>query len=119
MNRPTIVCLCGSTRFGKAFADANLRETLAGRIVLTIGCNMRDDDLFALIDPEEVRRIKIDLDALHKRKIELADEILVLNVNDYIGESTRGEVEHARRLNKRVRWLTLPSQHALAGEEAE
>lgn len=103
--RPTIVCLCGSTRFAKEFADANLRETLAGRIVLTIGCNMRDDDLFAALDPEELRRIKIALDALHFRKIELADEILVLNVGGYIGDSTRNEIRHAQSLGKRVRWL--------------
>lgn len=103
--RPTIVCLCGSTRFGHAFADANLHETLAGRIVLTIGCNMRDDDLFAAIDPEELRRIKRDLDELHKRKIELADEILVLNVGGYVGDSTSSEIQHALALGKRIRWL--------------
>ncbi len=103
--RPTIVCLCGSTRFGKAFADANLRETLAGRIVLTIGCNMRDDDLFAALDPEELRRIKLDLDELHKRKIDLADEILVLNVDGYVGSSTHSEIDYAVAHGKPVRWL--------------
>lgn len=72
--RPTIVCLCGSTRFSKAFQESNLRETLAGRIVLTIGCDVKSDDALGL-GPE----VKAQLDELHLRKIDLADEILVLN----------------------------------------
>jgi cell division protein FtsB len=48
---------------------------------------------------------KIALDELHKRKIDLADEVLVLNVGGYIGESTRSEIEYARKLGKPVRYL--------------
>lgn len=48
---------------------------------------------------------KIELDELHKRKIDLADEILVINVGGYIGDSTRSEIEYARRYGKPVRWL--------------
>ncbi len=103
--RPVVVCLCGSTRFPQAFQEANLRETLAGRIVLSIGCNMRDDEVFAGMPEDELREIKLRLDDLHKRKIDLADEILVLNVGGYIGDSTRSEIEYARAHSKRVRWL--------------
>lgn len=103
--RPIVVCLCGSTRFGETFARANLEETLAGKIVLSIGCNMRDDDLFRDLAESELRKIKIKLDDLHKRKIDLADEILVLNVGGYIGESTRSEIEYAEKHGKHVRWL--------------
>ena len=77
--KPTIVCLCGSTRFMEAWQAANLEETLAGRIVLSIGCNTKSDaDLQRIgsLTPEK----KLELDELHKRKIDLADEILVLNV---------------------------------------
>ena len=103
---PRIVCLCGSTRFGDAFAKANLDETLAGRIVLSIGCNMRSDaELFALLADAERAEIKTKLDELHRRKIDLADEILVLNVGGYVGESTRGEIEYARAEGKPIRWL--------------
>lgn len=110
MERPTIVCLCGSTRFGQAFADANLNETLAGRIVLTIGCNMRSDtEIFGHLPQPELDEIKRKLDALHFRKIELSDEILVLNVGGYIGNSTRNEINHARALGKYVRWLEPPA----------
>lgn len=100
--KPTIVCLCGSTRFVQAWQDANLHETLAGRIVLSIGCNTRSDDDLARAGVEINKEM---LDLLHLFKIEMADEVLILNVNGYIGESTRREIEYARRLGKRIRWL--------------
>lgn len=103
---PRIVCLCGSTRFSEAYQQANLLETLAGNIVLTIGCDMRSNpDLFTDKTQEYLDVIKAQLDELHKRKIELADEILVLNVGGYIGESTRSEIEHARKYHKVIRYL--------------
>lgn len=100
--KPTIVCLCGSTRFAQAFADANLFETLSGRIVLSIGCNTKSDD--DLVKAGFVIN-KEALDTLHLHKIDLCDEVLVLNVNDYVGDSTRREVEYAKRLGKVIRWL--------------
>lgn len=103
--RPTIVCLCGSTRFVHWFAEANLNETLDGKIVLTVGADLHDDKLFAGWSPALVQRTKDMLDELHLRKIEMADEVLVLNVGGYIGDSTRREIAHARSLGKRVRFL--------------
>ena len=104
--RPTIVCLCGSTRFGWAFQKAQLEETLAGNIVLTIGCDMRsDDELFGHMTEETKALIKQGLDNLHLRKIDLADEVFILNVGGYIGESTRNELEYAKKLGKRIRFL--------------
>lgn len=99
-DRPTIVCLCGSTRFGFAFRKANFEETLAGKIVLSIGCDFKSDDALGLTDEDKVR-----LDELHKRKIDLADEVLILNVGGYIGNSTQSELEYAREHNKRIRYL--------------
>ena len=104
--RPAIVCLCGSTRFWKEFQRASLKETLAGRIVLSIGAaSGTDDEHFGNLPKPEYERIKAMLDDLHLRKIELADEVLILNVGGYIGVSTRRELEHARRLGKPVRFL--------------
>jgi NTP pyrophosphatase (non-canonical NTP hydrolase) len=104
--RPTIVCLCGSTRFSAAFRQANLQETLAGKIVLSIGCDMRSDiEIFANMAPEELDQVKTGLDELHKRKIDLADEVLILNVGGYIGHSTRSELEYAIAHGKTVRYL--------------
>lgn len=104
--RPTIVCLCGSTRFSEAFQEANLRETLDSKIVLSIGCDMRsDDEIFGGMSEAELVEIKRKLDTLHLHKIDLADEVLILNVGGYIGSSTRNELEYAIKSGKRVRFL--------------
>ena len=106
MKRPRVVCLCGSTRFMDAFQRANLKETVAGRIVLSIGCNTKSDsDLIAL--GELTEEAKAALDELHKRKIDLADEVLVLDVGGYIGESTRSEIAYAEQHGKSVRYLSV------------
>lgn len=101
---PKIVCLCGSTRFMDAFQEANLRETIAGNIVLSIGCNTKSDaDLMML--GELTEEAKAALDTLHLRKIDLADEVLVLNVGGYIGSSTRNEIIYAMAEGKPIRYL--------------
>lgn len=105
MNKPKIVCLCGSTRFHKQFVEHNYLETMAGNIVLSVGfyphaVNEVHGEGVG-ITPEQ----KEALDELHKRKIDLADEVLVLNVGGYIGSSTRGEVLYAHERGKPVRWL--------------
>jgi hypothetical protein len=100
MKKPIIICLCGSTRFSEAFRKANLEETLKGKIVLSIGCDMKSDDALGL--PPETKQI---LDQLHFRKIDLADEVKILNVNGYIGESTRNELKYAKSLNKKIIFL--------------
>jgi len=99
-NHPKIVCLCGSTRFSEAFRAANLRETLAGRIVLTIGCDFKSDDALGLTLVDKTR-----LDELHLRKIDMADEVLVLDVDGYIGESTSREIAYATAEGKLIRYL--------------
>jgi hypothetical protein len=104
---PLIVCLCGSTRFHDEFRAANLRLTLAGQIVLSIGCDTKSDgDLTAAKElGNDLAAVKASLDDLHKRKIDLADYVLVLNVGGYIGESTRSEIAYARATGKPVRYL--------------
>jgi len=103
--KPKIVCLCGSTKFSEAFRTAQFNETMAGKIVLTIGCNMKsDDDLFGNMAEPLKESIKHQLDELHLRKIEMADEVLILNIGSYIGESTRRELEYARKLRKVIRF---------------
>ena len=97
------MCLCGSTRFSEAFRKARLDETMAGRIVLTIGDDTRSNGALSL-DPSQ----KEMLDRLHKQKIDMADEILVLNVGGYIGESTRSEISHAFTNGKRIRYMETP-----------
>jgi hypothetical protein len=116
---PRVVTLCGSTRFYEAWQEANFRETMAGRIVLTVGFYPHGDVRKTEhgenvgITPEE----KAALDVLHKRKIDMSDEILVLNVGRYFGASTKGEIVHALRLGLPVRWLEEPTPDTIAGLE--
>lgn len=98
-HKPTIVCLCGSTRFEDAYIRAARDETLAGKIVLTVGLFGHKEGLDMSGPTKQM------LDCLHLRKIDLADEILVLNVGGYVGESTRREIEYAMANGKRVRFL--------------
>lgn len=95
-DRPTIVCLCGSARFIDTFLEAYIQETVAGKVVLTIAGNCKSHPLYDTVKPA--------LDRMYRYKIEMADEILVLNVGGYIGDSTKGEIAYARSLGKRIRW---------------
>lgn len=97
---PLIICLCGSGRFREAFEQAEFDETLAGKIVLTIGCNCHD-----VARSKELAHHKPMLDELHLRKIDLADEVLILNVGGYIGDSTRRELAYAESQHKHIRFL--------------
>lgn len=102
--RPKIVCLCGSTRFRDNFEETNYSETLKGNIVLSVGFfhhHARDEHGESVgITPEQ----KEFLDNLHLRKIDLADEILVINAYGYIGKSTANEIAYAKKIGKPVRY---------------
>lgn len=95
-----IVTLCGSTRFKEQYLEAQKRLTLEGNIVISVG-------LFGHSGDDEVwtEGAKAMLDDMHKRKIDLADEIFVVNVDGYIGESTRSEIEYAKANGKVVKYL--------------
>jgi hypothetical protein len=95
-----IITLCGSTRFRDEFLTAQKRLTLGGNIVISVG-------LFGHSGDEEVwaNETKVMLDDMHKRKIDLADEIFVINVGGYIGSSTRSEIEYAISTDKMVSYL--------------
>lgn len=96
---PKIVCLCGSTRFKDQFEQANKAETLAGKIVLSVGFFGHSD---AAPPTEEQKKL---LDELHLEKIRLADEVLFLNVDGYIGSSTKRELAYAVYSGKKIRFL--------------
>lgn len=104
--KPRVVCLCGSTRFMDAFHAAGWAETLAGRIVLSVGVAKHVETADGGHAAEALGEgVAEALDELHKRKIDLADEILVLNVGGYIGDSTRSEIDYAREHGKAIRFL--------------
>ena len=102
LERPEIVCLCGSTQFYKTFDDQNFRLTLGGKIVLSIGCNTKSDEGLKLSEESKIR-----LDELHKRKIDLADCVYILNVDGYIGDSTKSEIEYAEKIGKKICYLEI------------
>ena len=95
-----VITLCGSTRFKDEFIRAQKDLTLQGNIVISVG-------LFGHSGDNEVwsDQTKEMLDDMHKRKIDMADEIFVVNVGGYIGESTRGEIQNAIENGKCVRYL--------------
>jgi len=115
-NRPRIVCLCGSTRFWREYLDVGASETLAGRIVLSVGFFVNNASGVPWLDAHKgiTAHQKSALDELHLRKIDLADEILVLNVGGYIGESTANEIRYALELGKPLRYLEAQREEAFA-----
>ncbi len=121
MNKPKVVCLCGSTRFADTFREVNERETLAGNIVLAPGCFSRStpEEANAGIFKGCTEEQKKALDVLHMRKIDIADEVLVLHVNGYVGESTRAEIFYATAIQKPIRWLESPWNPPAGYEEED
>ena len=109
--RPPIICLCGSTRFKAVFEQVASRETLAGKLVLTVNYFGNDDGQPAKASlPHTSPQDKNRLNELHKRKIDLADEVLILNVGGYIGHTTQAEINYATYTGKPVRFLEQPGQ---------
>lgn len=104
--RPEIICLCGSTRFFDEFQRANYELTMQGKIVLSVGFYPHASAEHG--HGEGVGHDsdkKVMLDELHKRKIDLADRVHVLNVGGYIGDSTRSEITYAEKHSVPVTYL--------------
>jgi len=96
---PKIICLCGSTKFKDLFLKHQKRLTLQGIIVLSVGLfGHADNEFNTVITPE----IKIMLDQLHLRKIDLADEVHIICPGNYIGESTSKEITYAMEHNRPI-----------------
>lgn len=95
--RCKVITLCGSVRFRETFQQVQQRLTLEGSLVL---CPVFFDD----IQPDA--EAKALLDQLHRQRIDMADEVLIINVDGYIGQSTRAEIDYAIRMGKPVHYLT-------------
>lgn len=102
-----VVTLCGSTRFKNEFMEAQKRLTLEGNIVISVGLfgHSGDQEVWENMDEGTLTKTKEMLDDMHKRKIDMAESIYVINVGGYIGDSTRSEIEYARKHNKTVEYL--------------
>jgi hypothetical protein len=100
-SRYKVITLCGSTRFKDAFIEVQKALTLKGYIVISVG-------LFGHSGDTEVwtEGTKEMLDDMHKRKIDMADEICVIDVGGYIGSSTMSEIEYAMAHGKPVHYYS-------------
>ncbi len=95
-----VITLCGSTKFKDEYLKAQKVLTLQGNIVISVGLfgHSGDDEVWT----EGTKEMR---DNMHKRKIDMADEIFVINVGGYIGESTKSEIDYAIRNGKKVEYL--------------
>ena len=98
-----VVTLCGSTKFKDDFIRIQKELTLKGKIVISVG-------LFGHSGDDEVwtEGTKQMLDDMHKRKIDMADCIFVINKDSYIGSSTRNEIDYAESMGKSVYYMETP-----------
>ena len=102
-----VITLCGSTRFKEQFIEAQKRLTLKGNIVISVGLfgHSGDEEVWEGMDEGTLSKTKEMLDDMHKRKIDMADSIYVINVGGYIGDSTKSEIEYARSHGKKIEYL--------------
>jgi hypothetical protein len=108
-----VITLCGSTKFKDVFLEVQKRLTLEGKIVISVGLfgHSGDNEVWEGKAEDVVTETKKMLDDMHKRKIDMADEIFVINVDGYIGESTKSEIEYAIANNKKVNYLVDCGDH--------
>ena len=95
-----VITLCGSTRFKDDFMRVQKELSLAGNIVISVGLFGHSGDNEAWTEGT-----KEMLEDMHKRKIDMADEIFVINPNGYIGSSTKSEIEYAEKTGKKVNYM--------------
>ena len=102
-----VVTLCGSTKFKDQFMKAQKNLTLKGYIVISVGLfgHSGDQEVLENMDEGTLTKTKEMLGDMHKRKIDMADEIFVINVNGYIGDSTKSEIKYALEHGKVVNYL--------------
>ncbi len=100
-----VITLCGSTKFKDEFMEAQKRLSLAGNIVISVGLFGHSGDTEVWDDG-----VKEMLDDMHKRKIDMADGIYVINVGGYIGSSTHSEIEYAKAHGKTIDYLETSSE---------
>ena len=101
VNGFNVITLCGSTKFKDDFIREQKRLSLEGNIVISVGLfgHSGDDEVWNIPGKKQM------LDDMHKAKIDMADEIFVINPGRYIGESTKSEIEYAKNKNKKITYM--------------
>ena len=107
MKKYPVITLCGSTKFKDEYLKVQKDLTLKGNIVISVGLygHSGDNEVWENMDEGTLTKTKKMLDDMHLRKIDMADEIFVVNVGGYIGSSTKKEIEYAKSKNKKVNYL--------------
>ena len=102
-----VITLCGSTRFKDEFMKVQKDLTLKGNIVISVGLfsHSGDEEVWENMDEGTLTKTKEMLVDMHKKKIDMADEIFVIDVGGYIGDSTKSEIEYATKTGKKVNYL--------------
>ena len=102
-----VITLCGSTKFKDEFLREQKRLTLEGNIVLSVGLfgHSGDNEVWEGMDDGTLTKTKEMLDDMHKRRIDMSDEIFVINKGRYIGSSTRSEIDYAIKTGKKVVYM--------------
>ena len=96
-----VITLCGSIKFKEEFLKMQEKLTLSENIVLT-------PNFFQSIKKQKINeQTKKMLVGMHRQKIDMSDAIFVINVNGYIGESTKNEIEYAKSKNKEILYLEM------------
>lgn len=106
-NKYKVITLCGSTKFKDEFIKVQRKLTLDGNIVISLSLfgHSGDSEVWENMDEGTSTKTKKMLDEMHRRKIDMSDEIFVINVGGYIGDSTKNEIEYAKRKGKIVKYL--------------
>lgn len=93
-----VITLCGSTKFEEKYHEINAKLTLEGNVVISCG-------VFNYKSPVKEEKVLELLQAIHKQKIDMADEIFIINVGGYIGDHTAEEIEYAKKVGKKIKYL--------------
>ncbi|MCD8508631.1 MAG: hypothetical protein LRY73_01100 [Bacillus sp. (in: Bacteria)] len=95
-----VITLCGSTKFKNEFEEVNKFFTLKGHAVISVGFFEQSEGIEITEEQEKL------FEAIHRKKIDLSDEIVVIDVNGYIGSSTRKEIEYATGKGKGISYYS-------------
>ncbi|WP_241654773.1 hypothetical protein [Sporolactobacillus shoreae] len=105
----SVITLCGSTKFKNQFEQMNVFLSLQGNIVISLAFFEQSDGFEMTQEQAEL------LGDLHFKKIDISDEIFVIDVGGYIGNSTRKEIEYAEKNGKVIRYYSsfdeIPHKH--------
>lgn len=104
ITKPYVVTLCGSGKFREELNTEFMRLTEKGFIVLTPAIFKFPSAMRFTIRDHAV------LDVVHQKKMQMSDEVRIINVNGYIGSDTRKEIEWCKSHGIKITYLEDPEK---------